>query len=367
MTKEQPETPKRSGYIDQWRGISVLMVILSHLILYKFSPYLQPLHSGAFGKVVSVAETWGFGAGRVGVCIFFVISGYLITQLMIREDIRSATISLPAFYIRRVCRILPALLSLVIVVALLGIAGLTPTNEPHDTEVALSFLCNTSSVECPRQFPHLWSLALEEQFYLIWPLLMILAAKYRKHFVVATIIIAACATLIPSLMVRGWLNNGLAVYCLSSGVLFALSARFRRLFETVTGAPTWVLVSILAGLLPFAVVRWHILEPVGLIVLPPLVVATVLGRNGPVSAVARVSAILEQIGVVSYSLYLWHWIGSWDANQYSSAAFYWASFAALPFAWMSYRYIEQPFIRAGHRWSTAVRNFRAARRTQLEH
>ncbi len=266
---------RRSGYIDQWRGISVLLVILSHLLVYKFGPYLLAIHSDgtlpskALYRSISTLEMWAANAGMVGVCIFFVISGYLITRLMAREEVRTGAISLPAFYIRRACRILPALLSFVIVASLLGLLGLTPMNEPRDTEAALSFLCNTSVVECSHQFLHLWSLAVEEQFYLLWPLLMIVAGSYRKQLVVAAIVIAACAALTPVFLIREWLNNGLYVYCLSSGVLFALSAQFRRAFEIGRMAPTWVLVVMLTVLVPYMITRWQSLRPLGLLMLPP--------------------------------------------------------------------------------------------------
>jgi peptidoglycan/LPS O-acetylase OafA/YrhL len=100
--------------------------------------------------------------------------------------------------------------------------------------------------------------------------------------------------------------------------------------------------------------------------LPPLIVATVLARDGSVFANSRISVALEQIGLVSYSLYLWHSIASWKADVYSSMAFYWGSFAAFPFAWISYRYIEQPFITVGHRWSAAVKGLRVGKPSRGE-
>jgi peptidoglycan/LPS O-acetylase OafA/YrhL len=372
LPTEQSWTAKRSGYIDQWRGISVLLVIFSHLIIYKFGPYLQAIHSDGsvpskiLYRSVSMLEMWASNAGMVGVCIFFVISGYLITQLMAREEIHTGTISLKAFYIRRACRILPALLSFIVAVSLLAVLGLTPMNEPRDTEAALSFLCNTSAVECPHQFLHLWSLAVEEQFYLFWPLLMIVAGRFRKHLALAAMITAACAALTPALLVREWLNNGLYIYCLSSGALFALSVQFRRVFEAVTKVPTWVLAVMLAVLLAYVITRWQALRPLGLLAMPPLIVLTVLARSGSVVANSRISRFLEQIGLVSYSLYLWHAIGSWKANLYSSRIFYWGSFAAFPFAWISYCYIEKPFIALGHRWSSAVKSLRVGKAARGE-
>jgi peptidoglycan/LPS O-acetylase OafA/YrhL len=89
--------------------------------------------------------------------------------------------------------------------------------------------------------------------------------------------------------------------------------------------------------------------------LPLLINLAVLARSGSVFANSRISGALEQIGLVSYSLYLWQGIATWDFDKYSSVEFYWASFLALPFAWISLRYIEKPFISAGHRWSTLIK------------
>lgn len=93
MTTDQNlGTPNRSSYIDQWRGISVLLVIVNHLVGYKFASYLQAVHfdgslsSKLLAEAVSMLEIWAANVGVVGVCIFFVISGYLITKLMIREE-----------------------------------------------------------------------------------------------------------------------------------------------------------------------------------------------------------------------------------------------------------------------------------------
>lgn len=171
-------------------------------------------------------------------------------------------------------------------------------------------------------------------------------------------IVSACAAVIPDLLVRGWLNNGLAVYCISSGALFALSARFRRIFAIGNSVPTLMMAVLLTVLLSYAITRWQSLRPIGLLALPPLMVITVLARDGSVFASSRISRTIEQIGLVSYSLYLWQAIATWDIDKYSSTEFYWLSFLALPFAWISFRYVEKPFVGYGRRWSTSVKSLR---------
>jgi peptidoglycan/LPS O-acetylase OafA/YrhL len=330
----------RSGYIDQWRGLSVLAVIASHLINIRFSPFFAAHHGKLIQAVTWRVKLWGAYEGMVGVDIFFVISGYLITSLLLREEVERGSVSLAAFYARRATRIWPAMLAYIVVVLLLGLA------DARDAAIAVSFTCNTSLWACSAAYPHLWSLAVEEQFYLLWPLLLILSGRYRVPLVIATIFIAAVCAVTPALQLRGWLNNGLAVYCLSAGVLFALSGKFRRAFDVVRPIPTIVLAIALLVVSSFGIARFGSLRPVGLIILPLLIVAAVLARDG------KVIAPLRQIGLISYSLYLWHWLATLPSYASPWAAL--ASWLALPAAILSYRYIEQPLIRLGQRWSKAI-------------
>ena len=216
---------QRSGYIDQWRGVAVLGVVACHANPARFIP--NP-HNPLFTATALLMAK----LGPFGVEIFFVISGFLITRLLLTEEDRNGSISLKAFYIRRVTRILPAMLTYVLTVLVLSISGLTHVG-PGEGIKAVSFLCNTPYFFCTYQFGQLWTLSIEEQFYLLWPLLLILSGRFRVPLVTITMVVAAICAVIPSLMVSDHVNNAMAVYCLSSGVLFALSPRFRSAFEAV--------------------------------------------------------------------------------------------------------------------------------------
>jgi len=346
----QPRMAQRSGYIDQWRGLSVLAVIANHLVLFRSNGWLISGHSHLVHAITNRISLWGVNEGMVGVDIFFVISGYLITKLLVREEQQTGRISLKAFYVRRCTRIMPAMFAYIAAVAILALVGLTTMTSLAPLKAA-SYLCNTRWVECPDQYNTLWSIGVEEQFYLIWPLLLILAGTLRSKFVAVAILVGAICSVIPQLQVRGWINNGLATYCLSCGVLFALSARFRSLFEPLRKVPTAVLGVLLLVGVSYTITRWATTRPFMLLLLPPLIVATVLARDGRVAG-TRISEGLRQIGLVSYSLYLWHGIAMWTPG--ASDTFRALSFLAIPFAWVSYWWIEQPFVRIGHRWSKSI-------------
>lgn len=340
---------QRSGYIDQWRGLSVLAVIANHLMLNRFGPWFAASHSHLVHAITNRISLWSANEGMVGVDIFFVISGYLITTLLLREEEQTGRISLKAFYVRRCARIMPAMFAYVGFVAILATFGLTYLKAIEPLKAA-SYLCNTKWVTCADQYGHLWSIGVEEQFYLLWPLLLIFGGRFRSKLVVAAIIVGALCAVSPALQVRGWINNGLATYCLSCGVLFALSARFRSLFNPLRKVPTLGLAVLLLVGVSYTVTRWQETRTLGLLLLPMLIVATVLARDSSIPG----AQLLRQIGLVSYSLYLWHVVATWVPYAYLSETFRELSFLAIPFAWISYRWIEQPFIRLGHRWSKAI-------------
>jgi peptidoglycan/LPS O-acetylase OafA/YrhL len=115
------------------------------------------------------------GAGNVGVTIFFVLSGFLITTLLLEEHARNGRLSLRRFYWRRALRLLPALGALLgVVIVLMSVAGRT-SEIAGDVIPALFYFTNWATVAGNNQglLTHVWSLSIEEQFYLVWPVLLI--------------------------------------------------------------------------------------------------------------------------------------------------------------------------------------------------
>ncbi len=140
---------KRIPSLDGLRAISITLVLLSHLVKWKHVSLAR-------------AETYG----QLGVNIFFVLSGYLITNLLLREYERTSTISLREFYIRRAFRIFPA--------AFVFLAVVIPLYWSSQMRwYRISAACRLSTREygsfAAVEFRNLWSLSMEEHFYLLWP------------------------------------------------------------------------------------------------------------------------------------------------------------------------------------------------------
>lgn len=148
--------------------------------------------------VIAHVGTPNLEGGFIGVDVFFVISGFLITQLLLREVDRSGTVSIAQFYVRRARRILPAATVVTVIVVLYALVAL-PLGRLHQTTVDAAWtsvfaanwhfaLTGTDyfSTASPSLFQHYWSLAVEEQFYLIWPLLVLLLVPRlgRRSFVI---------------------------------------------------------------------------------------------------------------------------------------------------------------------------------------
>jgi peptidoglycan/LPS O-acetylase OafA/YrhL len=301
----------RTVTLDGLRGIAVIAVVIEHAW-----PELLP-------------------GGFAGVDVFFVLSGYLITRILVAELAAKGTIGLWAFYARRVRRILPASLVAIVGTCLLYLAVLGPAL-PHamrdealaSTFSVSNFLFAGRSVDYfaadPASSPylHFWSLAVEEQFYLVWPSLLLALAIVARHLPVRVgpwVPIVAIAVLgVGSLLLaltapqttaffllpaRGWelATGGLFAWLQHRGVM-RLPARMR--------VHRWAGVAAGYGLLAvtFAAApelgRW----PGPATVLPVVGSALlVAGGDGMPGARLLMARPLQFFGRISYALYLWHW------------------------------------------------------------
>jgi peptidoglycan/LPS O-acetylase OafA/YrhL len=176
ITLEQytPSIRGRIPSLDGLRGISILLVLLGHTALSDHAPHvLAPLSH----------------AGNVGVRFFFIISGFLITTLLLKEWRKMSTISLREFYLRRVLRIFPGVYVLIAVVAALAGLGVIVL-KPGEVFYASTFTMNYHDF---RDFwlGQLWSLSVEEQFYLLWPGLLLLAGARRAFRSVLVVVLVS--------------------------------------------------------------------------------------------------------------------------------------------------------------------------------
>ncbi len=271
--------------------------------------------------------------GYVGVDVFFVISGFLITTLMLREAAAHGRVSVRDFYIRRVRRILPAATVVLLVTGTLAVV-LLPTPRHADTAAQLAasatyvqnlFLANQSvdylaaeSAASPVQ--HFWSLAVEEQFYLLWPLLfaawLALPVRWRGHQTILTLTGVVVAL---SLAVSVWLTTTdphpayflphARFWELAAGGALAVILARRSPPERVRWGLGWAGIAAIAittltfdGATPFP--GWSAILPVA----GTLAVITAGATPGRWSADALLSTRATTfVGDLSYALYLWHW------------------------------------------------------------
>lgn len=154
--KLKPKKPSYIAALDGIRAIALLLVLFSHSVIFDQFIWLHNI---------------GVELGSLGVCIFFVLSGYLITRSLIQEEEKTGSISLKFFYIRRALRLLPALWIYILVVWILWIRGLLPGNPWHSFVTSLLYIRNL--IGHGDATNHIWSLSVEEQFYFLWPLAII--------------------------------------------------------------------------------------------------------------------------------------------------------------------------------------------------
>jgi peptidoglycan/LPS O-acetylase OafA/YrhL len=161
--------------LDGVRGLAILLVLCSHSVIYTDAGGLTPN---------------GLAAGSAGVAIFFVLSGYLITTLLLREEERDGSIQLTSFYARRALRLFPALWLYLLVVFGIWLAGQLPEHPWHSLVTSLFYVRNL--VGRGHETDHLWSLAIEEQFYLLWPVFLccVPARQRTRLWIVAVALVA---------------------------------------------------------------------------------------------------------------------------------------------------------------------------------
>ena len=336
-------THQRQDYradIDGLRAVAVVPVLLFH------------------------ATIPGFEGGYVGVDIFFVISGYLIAGIIARE-IDAGSFSIVHFYERRARRIMPALLAVIAAVLVAATFVFLPKDliaTGKSAAAAALFVSNIWFFATSGYFAasadtmpllHSWSLAVEEQFYIGFPLLLIAVARFALRWRVAIVAVCALASFAMAVATQGN-GDGSAFYLsppraweLLIGALLALGAvpaiRSSLAREALAGAG--------AAAIGIAVLTYtpHTIFP-GVSALLPVLGAAAVIHAGRDTQVARLLALrpLVAIGLVSYSLYLWHWplivfteyVTDAPVRRWTSVAVIVASFAL---AYLSWRFIERPF------------------------
>ena len=346
----------------------------------RFRPDIQGLRAVAILVVVLFhAGVPGFGGGFVGVDVFFVISGFVITGVLLRERDASGRTSIPSFYGRRARRIIPAA-TLVIIVTVVAAYHSLGSVTGHETAVdgrwAAVFLANfhfaasstnyLASQRPPSALQNYWSLAVEEQFYIVYPAVFVLAARWARRLslrgrlaLVLVAVIAASFTysvlLTPANPSSAFFSPLTRAWELALGGLIALGGdHLRRVPPTFAALASW------AGLAAIAVADLRLTSasvyPGSLVAIPVLGAGLVIAGG-----VARprwgAELLLRQgpfqfLGLISYSLYLWHWPILVIAAQSRGATTLpvwdnvWLLLLATALATVTYWLLENPVRRA---------------------
>lgn len=319
--------------------------------------------------------------GYLGVDLFFVLSGFLITSLLILEHESTGRIDLRAFWVRRARRLFPALLAIMPLVALYAFR-IAPPKElaglRADALATLAYVANWRSIfaaksywdlfASPSPLEHTWSLAIEEQFYVLWPMLVVAiygAARRGRHaLLVTSVLLGACSAVLMALVYdpartsRAYLGTDTRGAAILAGAALACakpraltSVRATRWLDGLGAASALGLAvawARLGGQEPFLYRGGFWLTELACLV---LITCAVSDRS---SAVARALSLrpLRLLGKISYGLYLWHWplfvMLSAERTGQSGVALIALRFGiTFAVALVSYRYLEEPIRRRG--------------------
>jgi len=260
--------------------------------------------------------------GFIGVDIFFVISGFLITGIIARE-LDAQHFSLTGFYNRRIRRIFPALIVVLCAVLALGWLWMLPgpyVALSRDVAASAAFFANIALMlqsgyfdieSAKKPLLHLWSLGIEEQFYLFWPLILMLAARRRRSLlcvaaVIALVSFALNVALIGSDPVATFYLPFTRAWELLAGA--ALACAWDRFGQSEAASNRRAMAGVVLIVISVAVLNVHRAFPGWWALLP--VAGSALLLSAPASWINRVCLgwpPLVWIGLISYPLYLWHW------------------------------------------------------------
>ena len=338
--------------IEGLRGVAILLVVLFH------------------------ARVPAFAGGFVGVDVFFVLSGYFITALLVREREATGDVSLEAFYGRRALRLLPALLVVLLATLAIVFTLYAPIDRPLVAGTARAVALHAGNVEFARgalnyfgssdnPLLHTWSLAVEEQFYLVWPLLLVVLVPILlrddaepgafRRTAVKLVVAVGLASLVASLVLtthaQPWAFYGMPtrIWEFGLGALLSLavvdridaSSRAATLLQALGLAAIAVAVATYDRATPY---------PGASALLPALGACALLlgGARASETAISRLlgTAPLRWLGRLSYAWYLWHWplVGFGEVVDPAigvGGRLAWSA-VALALAWLTYRLVERP-------------------------
>ncbi|MGZ4681281.1 MAG: acyltransferase family protein [Acidimicrobiales bacterium] len=328
--------------------------------------------------LVILVHTWNsfVPGGTIGVYMFFTLSGFLITALLLTEVDRTERVSFKNFYLRRALRLLPALFAVVAVVVVAShITGVDKKVIGYTAPSALFYYANWQSATGDKMgmLGHTWSLSVEEQFYLIWPITFWVGWKLGKAKGVLTAALIGCAASLVSHDVLRLLgattarvNNGFDTQSVSMFVGCSLAASL-FLGWRPTRRQVWPAALIGTGVIVLTAMWakarvWSSASTWGLAILAMSTAALItLIEWWPQGRTARWLGVgpVAYIGRISYGIYLWHFpiVQAVARNlhyQQSYKAFLTVVAITLPVATVSYYGLERPFLRLKDRFRSGL-------------
>jgi peptidoglycan/LPS O-acetylase OafA/YrhL len=353
--------PRRLGRVpafDGIRGVAVLLVVWSHMGLIRVFPH-----------------SWKLTGGFLGVDAFFVLSGFLITALMLREQIDRIRVHFLAFYRRRALRLLPVIVAFGIAHYVFSRDLRLPLSTEHSSLLAMAFYyMNWKAVWAPpisAAIGQLWSLAVEEQFYLVWPIVIALLSVRARTRTVLLVLVPAILVVAARRAIL--FDHGVA----TSRLLIGTDTRADTLLIGALLAHLWVRAElpkrgvrtaawVSAAFLLFCVLRCTPNTPFlyaggfTLIAAAVAVILLAILETDWAGARALAARPIRAVGRVSYGLYVWHplvffWVW-WETRH-------WARLprlavvvgATIAVTYGSWKLIEQPFLRWKDRLERADR------------
>ena len=334
----------RRPTLDGLRGLAVLLVLVGHT-------GFQFVHT----------------AGRVGVTVFFALSGFLITALLLQELRSTARLDLPGFYARRARRLLPALV--VFLASMIGVSLLSDksTAPPWEDYLgALFYVANyvISMRAHDNVIGHTWSLSVEEQFYIVWPLVVVLVlgrvGRGRAFRLAAVAVGCSLLAIVLRLVLwdggEGWRRVYYGTDTRMDGLLWGCLLAIYMTGRSPGRNRPVVAVACLAGIVLLSLGRGEVEFLVVPTVVPVLTAGAIWALTQQPQSRLLTSSTLRYLGRRSYALYLWHF-PLFGAAATLPMPVRWpalvvAAVLSVLIAEFSWRCVEEPFLRLGRGTST---------------
>ncbi len=349
MEKKIQKKRKYIKEIDGLRALAVIMVLAYHLKM-------------PFAK-----------SGLLGVTVFFVISGYLITGILINEIEESGGVDLKNFWLRRIRRLLPAVLSMAVVMIFVSavVNRVVFTKGCNDLLSAVFGYNNWwqifrkvsyfENAGAPSPFTHCWSLAIETQFYLIYPILLILLSKARnrgKVFAAVTAVLAMISVVLMGVLYspdgdpsRVYYGTDTRAFSLLIGALAAIQKEYHiikvklrgKLWAVIGSISVLILIGMMMLISSYSSFLYYGGQAIVSVLAAFVVYAVTVSRS--LLNIILDSSILKWIGDRSYSIYLWHYPIIVLMSGGKRAAWWIVILEvvlSVGFAELSYRFIETP-------------------------